>query len=80
MWFKLLTEMQQGVESFKICWTEITELADKCDKTGFNSKKAMKDPQQQGEEEGISQGQLVGAWTEIRSLLVFWYDSDIKDT
>ena len=43
MWFKLLTEMQQGVESFKICWTKITKLADKCDKTGFNSKKAMKD-------------------------------------
>ena len=43
MWFKLLTEMQQEVESFMICWIEITELADKCDKTGFNSKKAMKD-------------------------------------
>ena len=43
MRFKLLIGMQQGAESFKICKTEITELADKCDQTGFNSKKAMKD-------------------------------------
>ena len=43
MRFKLLIGIQQGAESFKICWSKITELADKFEKTGLNSKKAMKD-------------------------------------
>ena len=43
MRFKLFTGMQQGSESFSNWWTKITEQADKCDWTGYDSKKAAKD-------------------------------------
>ena len=43
MRFKLFTGMQQGLDSFSNWWTKITEQADKCGWTGYNSKKAAKD-------------------------------------